>query len=216
MLFNLSQTHSIANDYILELRDVHLQKDRMRFRRNMERLGEIMAYEVSKALTYVEKTIETPLQRCHVKVLDQPPVLITILRAGIPFMNGFLNIFDKADVGFVGAFRAEGTDEIKISLDYSATPPLDGRTVILIDPMLATGKSICTTIEFLVSKGKPSCVHIVSMIAAPEGLEFIKHAMLRLNVNYSLWVCVLDDYLDSQFYIVPGLGDAGDLSFGPK
>lgn len=214
MLFVLDQTPSIANDFLRQLRDKNIQNDRLRFKKNLERIGEIMAYEISKKLSYVDTTIDTPLAATSVKGLKEQPVLITILRAGLPFFQGFANFFDNADCGFVGAYREEGaTAELRIHLDYVATGDLNDRVVILIDPMLATGKSIIHSLEVLLKKGKPSHLHIVSLVAAPQGIDYLKK---NISIPYSLWTCSVDQTLDSNFYIVPGLGDAGDLSFGVK
>jgi uracil phosphoribosyltransferase len=186
----------------------------MRFRKNLERLGEIMAYEVSKSFQYATTTIETPLGKSRINKLKQQPVLITIMRAGLPYYQGFLNFFDQAESGFIGAFRQEtkGT-ELTIRLNYTATPSIKGRTEILIDPMLATGRSVIDSVKNLVKNGKPDHIHVVSLVAAPEGIKFLAEEM---NEKYSLWTCAIDENLNSQFYIVPGLGDAGDLCFGAK
>lgn len=212
-LFVLGESDSVANQFLSELRDVTVQKDRMRFRKNMERLGEILAYEVSKKLFFRPKDVTTPLGDVSIRVLEQHPVIITILRAGIPFQQGFLNIFDQADCGFVGAYRNEGARELSINIDYVSIPPLDGRPVILVDPMLATGRSVLDAQELLLSKGTPSHLYIVSVVAAPEGIRLLNE---NLSCSYSLWTCAVDDKLNSSFYIVPGLGDAGDLSYGAK
>jgi uracil phosphoribosyltransferase len=212
-LFVLSEHHSIANQFLSELRDAALQKDRMRFRKNMERLGEILGYEVSKKLSYESKKVKTPLGESSLHVLKEYPVLITILRAGIPFHQGFLNIFDYADCGFIGAYRNEGSAEITVNIDYVAVPPVHERSVVLIDPMLATGRSVLDAQKLLLKKGTPSHVYIVSVVAAPEGLRLLKE---NLSLPYSLWTCAIDEKLNSSFYIVPGLGDAGDLSYGIK
>lgn len=212
MVFNLSDTNSIANQFLLELRDIEIQKDRMRFRKNMERLGEIMAFEISKKLTYTHKEVSTSLGKTTEAVLKNLPVLVTILRAGLPYQQGFQNYFDQADCGFIGAYRKE-EGEISVQLDYAAFPPLDGRSVILIDPMLATGKSLVKAIATLLKKGTPDHVFIAGVVAAPEGIDFIsKH----VNISHSVWVCAVDETLNSNYYIVPGLGDAGDLSYGEK
>jgi uracil phosphoribosyltransferase len=213
MLFVLDQTPSIANQFLKQLRDKHIQKDRMRFRKNLERIGEIMAYEVSKTFVYENRMISTPLASIEMKVLHTSPVLLTILRAGLPFFQGFANFFDDADCGFIGAYREEGEDEIAIHLDYIASAELSDKIVILIDPMLATGKSVVNCLEVLLRKGTPSHLHIVSLVAAPEG---IKHLQEHVKIPYTLWTGSLDQKLDSRYYIVPGLGDAGDLSFGVK
>ena len=211
-LFVLCERQSIANQFLYELRDKEVQKDRMRFRRNMERLGEILSYEISKRMTFRSAAIQTPLGETTSSLLIEQPVLVTILRAGLPFHHGFLNFFDHADSGFIGAFRNEG-EQISVTVDYASLPPLGGRTVILIDPMLATGRSAVDAQKLLQRKGTPAHVHIVSVVAAPEGIRFIRE---NLSTPYSLWTCAVDEKLNSSYYIVPGLGDAGDLSFGLK
>jgi uracil phosphoribosyltransferase len=213
MIFNLSEKNSIANQFLLELRDKAIQQDRMRFRKNVERLGEIMAYEVSKSLLYYVQEVETPLGKSRVNVLKHQPLLMTILRAGLPFYQGFINLFDHADSGFIGAARQEGKNEVSIKLDYLATPDIRGREIILIDPMMATGFSIMDSVKKIISRGIPSHIHIVSLVAAPEGIKYITQNM---NIPYSLWTCTIDEKLNQQFYIVPGLGDAGDLCYGVK
>jgi uracil phosphoribosyltransferase len=212
MLFNIGKENSIANQFLIELRDKEIQLDRPRFRRNLERLGEIMAYEISRTLRYSKREVQTSLGRLNSNAL-QPPVLITILRAGLPYYTGFQNYFDYSDSGFIGAYRKEGKEEIKINLDYMASPSLEGRIVIVIDPMLATGKSLIRSVNELYKNGLPDHIHVASLIAAPEGIEFVKK---ELKNNYSIWTFAIDERLNEQFYIVPGLGDAGDLSFGDK
>lgn len=215
-MFILNQSKSIANHFLAELRDIHIQKDSMRFRKNLERLGEIMAYEVSKSLNYQNKEISTPLQKTNVPVLVAQPVLIGILRAALPFFQGFLNFYDQAESGFIGAFRQEKKskeDDIEIDFLYQAAPSIEGKEVILIDPMLASGKSYVTTIEHLLRNGKPKKIHIVSVIGAPEGIAYIRE---NIKIPIQFWICALDDKLNDQAYILPGLGDAGDLSFGEK
>lgn len=211
-LFVLSERPSIANQFLYELRDRKVQTDRMRFRRNLERLGQILAYEISRDLVYDATTIETPLGQTALPLLNEQPVLITILRAGIPFHQGFLNFFDHADSGFIGAFRNEG-EKITVTVDYTSLPSLGGRTVVLIDPMLATGRSIVDAHKFLLRKGTPRHVYIVSVVAAPEGITRVRE---NFSTPYSLWTCAVDEKLNSSSYIVPGLGDAGDLCFGLK
>lgn len=214
-MFVLNKESSIANHYLAEMRDVHQQKDRLRFRKNLERLGEIMAYEVSKKMSFASEDIQTPLELCREQLLVQQPVLITIMRAGIPFFQGFCNIFDRADSGFIGAYRAphQSAEDLTIAMEYVSIPPVEGRPLIIVDPMLASGKSMLQAIEVILKQGKPSHIHIVAAIAAPEGVNYIKN---NLTENYSLWTCALDQKLNEQAYIVPGLGDAGDLSYGPK
>jgi uracil phosphoribosyltransferase len=210
-LFVLSERHSIGNQFLSELRDAALQKDRMRFRRNMERLGEILGYEISKKLSYQLRKVRTPLGESSIQVLKENPVLITILRAGIPFHHGFLNIFDQADCGFIGAYRNEGIASITVNMDYMSVPSVHGKSVVLIDPMLATGRSVLDAQKLLLSKGTPEHVYIVSVVAAPEGLKLLRE---NLKLPYSLWTCAVDEKLNSSFYIFPCLGDAGDLSYG--
>lgn len=212
-LFVLGEHPSVGNQFLSELRDAVVQKDRMRFRRNMERLGEILAYEISKELAYESRKVRTSLGESTSRVLQQHPVLITILRAGIPFHQGFLNIFDHSDSGFIGAYRIEGGEAITVNIDYVSVPDVAGKPVILIDPMLATGRSVLDATKLLLMKGTPSHLYIVSVVAAPEGLRLLNE---HVSLPYSLWTCAVDDKLDSSFYIVPGLGDAGDLSFGTK
>lgn len=209
----LNRQHSIANQYLLELRDKAIQQDRERFRKNVERLGELMAYEVSKKLTYKSTTVQTPLGISEVHVLTEKPVLITVLRAGLPYFNGFQNYFGQSDCGFIGAYRKESSTSLAIKLDYIATPSLEGRTVILIDPMLATGQSVIKSISALMEHGKPSHLHIASLVASPEGVAHLKE---HVKISNDVWTWTLDEKLNDQSYIVPGLGDAGDLSYGEK
>jgi uracil phosphoribosyltransferase len=213
MHFTLNSGNSVANHFLSELRDVAIQQDRMRFRKNVERLGEIMAYELSKKLTYKSSAVTTPLGGAHIPVISDQPVLITILRAGLPYFQGFLNYFDRADCGFIGAYRVEQEDAVTIRLNYLATTDLSNRCLVLIDPMLATGRSIVDSLDALKKYGTPSELHIVSLIAAPEGLKFLSE---KLQVPHHTWTCAIDERLNDDFYIVPGLGDAGDLSFGVK
>jgi uracil phosphoribosyltransferase len=215
-MFILDQTNSIANNFLAELRDVTIQNDRLKFRKNLERLGEIMAYEVSKDLVFIDCDVKTSLGNKSSNLILDEPILISVLRAALPFYNGFLNYFYKADSGFIGAFRTgeESLEHgIEIEYLYQATPDINGKSLILIDPMLATGKSILKTIENLLLIGKPSVIHIVSVIAAPEGIKLINE---NVKIPYKLWICSLDEYLNNQSYIIPGLGDAGDLCFGNK
>jgi uracil phosphoribosyltransferase len=213
MLVRLSDTNSIANHFIAELRDISCQNDRMRFRNNLERLGEVMAYEISKQLSYEEHHIQTPLGTSKTELLKNHPVIVTIMRAGLPFYNGFVNFFDKSDSGFIGAYRVEGKDEVEISTDYLAVGDLTNKVLLLVDPMLATGKSLVNTLQKLMKFGEPSSIHLVSAIAAPEGINYINENFDR---THTIWTGTVDEKLDENSYIVPGLGDAGDLSFGPK
>ncbi|WP_017732791.1 uracil phosphoribosyltransferase [Nafulsella turpanensis] len=214
-MFILNQQNSIANQYLAELRQLKVQDDRMRFRKNLERLGEIMAYEISRKLAYAPLEVESPLATITTEVPAEQPVLLTILRAGVPFYNGFSNFFDKADTGFIGAYRAPHTSakDLTVAMDYASVPPIEGRPLIIIDPMLATGKSMLMALELLLQQGKPSHIYVASVIAAPEGVTYLQR---NLQANFSIWTCALDDRLDERAYIVPGLGDAGDLAYGPK
>jgi len=216
-MFILEETNSIANHFLAELRNKTLQNDRLKFRRNLERLGEVMAYEVSKTFDFEETLVSTPLGIKNSKLMVEQPILIAVLRAALPFYQGFLNFFDQADTAFIGAYRKEekeGEDlGIEIEYLYQATPDINNKNLILIDPMLATGKSVVKTIENLLLIGKPKEIHIVSVIAAPEGIELIKDS---IKIPHRLWLCSLDEFLNDQSYIIPGLGDAGDLSFGNK
>ncbi len=214
MIHNLSQTNSIFNTFLAELRDVEIQKDPLRFRRNLERVAEYMAYEVSKKLDYTPKVVTTPLGEATVNVLVQQPVLATILRAGLPMHQGFLNVFDRAESAFISAYRKHSTaEDFEIHVEYLAAPSLDGKTLIITDPMLATGSSMIMVYKALLQQGKPKHVHIVSAIAAPEAIDFVKQ---HISDNVTVWLGAVDDELTAQSYIVPGLGDAGDLAFGPK
>lgn len=214
MLFNLSEQNSIANHFISELRDVNVQTDRLRFRKNVERLGLIMAYEISKKLEYKKTSVETPLGRANTSWIKNEPVLITVMRAGLPYFQGFLEFFDCCDCGFIGAYRREdGQDDIVINLEYLASPSVDNRDLILIDPMLATGHSFVRSVDALLKRGKPSHIYIASLVCVHEGISYINS---NVKVPHSIWTCAVDERLNEQFYIVPGLGDAGDLCFGPK
>jgi uracil phosphoribosyltransferase len=213
MLINLSQGYSILCDWVAELRDETIQRDRMRFRRNLERVGEIAAYEISRRLPYEEKEIQTPLGISNSRLLKSQPVLATILRAGIPIHQGLLNVFDKADNAFIAAYRKHNRDgSFEISLNYISCPDLENRVVILSDPMLATGSSMVKTIQYLRAEGHPSEIHIVTAIACTVGVEYVS----RAEPSCKIWCGAIDDELTAKGYIVPGLGDAGDLAFGNK
>jgi uracil phosphoribosyltransferase len=213
MVVNLSQQYSLLSDWVGELRDVDVQGDRMRFRRNLERIGEVTAFEISKQLSYIEKEIQTPLGISNCKVLKDQPVLATILRAGLPLHQGLLNYFDKADNAFISAYRKHNKDgTFEISLDYISCPELENRVVIVSDPMLATGSSLVKTIQFLREEGHPSQIHVVTAIACTVGIEYVH----RSEPNVTIWCGAIDDELTAKGYIVPGLGDAGDLAFGTK
>lgn len=213
MVINISQHHSLVNNWINELRDIQVQNDRMRFRRNIERIGEVMAYEISKQLPWEKKDITTPLGISKSKALVNQPVLATILRAGLPLHQGMLNYFDKADNAFIAAYRKHNRDgSFEISLEYMSSPSLDGRIVVLSDPMLATGASLVKTIEFLKQQGNILEIHVVAVIACTEGIEYVR----RKEPEVKIWCGDIDDELTAKGYIVPGLGDAGDLAFGEK
>lgn len=209
----LSKSNSIFSQIMSELRDVDIQTDRMRFRFNLERAGELMAYEISKHLQYVNKTVTTPLGTMDVSVLSQQPVLVGILRAGLPLHNGFLRIFDHADNGFISAFRQHTSEnEFVIKVDYMACPEIEDRTLILVDPMIATGKSLYLSYQSLLTLGTPKEVYVAGVIASEEGLQY-----LRLHMPHAkFFVGDVDKELTAKSYIVPGLGDAGDLAFGGK
>ncbi len=213
MVINLSKQYSLLSNWVSELRDEEVQKDRMRFRRNLERIGEVAAFEISKHLAFEEKEIQTPLGIANCKVLKDQPVLATILRAGLPLHNGLLNYFDKADNAFISAYRKHHRDgTFEINLSYVSCPELEDRVVIISDPMLATGASLVKTIQFLRAEGHPSAIHIVVAIACTVGIEYV----FRSEPNCTLWCGTIDDELTAKGYIVPGLGDAGDLAFGTK
>lgn len=214
MIHELGKGNSLLNQFISELRDAEIQKDSMRFRRNLERVGEICAYEISKHLTWVKKDVTTPLGVAEVSVLEEQPVIATIIRAGLPFHQGFLNYFDKAENAFISAYRKHEKDgSFRIEVEYMACPDLNGKTLILCDPMLASGQSIEHVLKELMHKGRPKNIFVVSVIASTWGIEYVKK---HLPLNTSLWVCAIDEELTAQAYIVPGLGDAGDLAFGEK
>jgi len=214
-IINLGQQNSIFNHFIREIRDVNIQKDSMRFRRNIERIGEVFAYEISKKMEYENQEITTPLGISTESLMIEKPVLATILRAGLPLHQGLLNYFDRSDNCFISAFRKHkkgGDFEIKI--EYMSSPNLDGKTVILCDPMLASGSSMVLAMKALLAKGKPKHIHVVAIIASAEGVQYLKE-----NTPFrhcTLWLGAQDAEMTSQSYIVPGLGDAGDLAYGQK
>ncbi len=205
---------TIFNEFIAEIRDINIQKDSMRFRRNIERMGEIMAYEISKTLTYENREVVTPLGIANVSLLKEQPVIATILRAGLPLHQGLLNYFDKAENAFISAYRKHHKDgSFTIAMEYLASPILADKELLLCDPMLATGSSIVDTYKFLLQRGKPKHTHIVAIIASAEGVEYVKK---HLPENVTIWIGAVDEELTAQSYIVPGLGDAGDLAYGTK
>ncbi len=213
MVINLSKGHSLISNWLAEVRDEKIQKDRMRFRRNLERIGEVAAYEISKTLASKKIEIETPLGTATGNVLVEQPVLTTILRAGLPLHQGLLNYFDKADNAFVSAYRKHDKDgSFEISLEYLSSPEIDDRIVIISDPMLATGASLVKTIQYLRQEGEPKSIHIVVALACTIGIEHV-----RRNIpTATIWCGDIDDELTAKGYIVPGLGDAGDLAYGVK
>ncbi len=213
MIHILSNEVSLVNSWINELRNVEVQTDRMKFRRNMERIGEIAAFKISKKLDYKEMEITTPLDKIKVKEIAVQPVITTILRAGVPLFQGVLNYFDKADCGFVAAYRKHDmNDYFSIKQDYLTCPNIEGRPLIVADPMLATGASLIEALKDLLTHGKPSQIHIVAAIASRQGAEAIRTAYPEAQI----WIGAIDEELTSKGYITPGLGDAGDLSFGEK
>jgi len=213
MVINLSQEYSILCDWLAEIRDQSVQTDRMRFRRNLERIGEIAGYEISRLMPFEEKEIQTPLGYANSRLLKTQPILATILRAGLPLHQGLLNVFDKADNAFVSAYRKHNRDgSFEITMSYITSPELENRILILSDPMLATGSSMVKTIEQLRSEGNPAEIHIVTAIACTVGIEYLRRSVPACKI----WCRAIDDELTAKGYIVPGLGDAGDLSFGSK
>ena len=213
MVKNLSEQHSLISNWISEIRDSSIQTDRMRFRRNIERIGEVTAYEISKTLEWKEIETTTPLGISTSRVLKTQPVIATILRAGMPLHHGMLNYFDKADNAFIAAYRKHHPDgSFEISLEYLSSPSLEGRPLIICDPMLATGASLVKTIDFLKREGKFTELHIASVIACTEGIDFIR----RNAPQAKIWCGAIDEELTAKGYIVPGLGDAGDLAYGEK
>jgi len=214
-VYSLGDKNSVFNRFIAELRDVQIQKDAMRFRRNLERVGEVFAYEISKTLHYEPCEVQTPLGIASCNLSSDQIVIASILRAGIPLHNGILNYFDKAQNAFIAAYRKYGKDnKFTIQLEYMAAPDINEKVLILTDPMLATGSSVLLTYQHLLQKGKPQHFHIVSAIASKEGVDFLSRHLPGKGV--SLWVGAIDEELTIKSFIVPGLGDAGDLAFGEK
>lgn len=216
-IINFAEQHTVINRFMLELRDVNIQNDRARFRRNLERIGEIMAYEISKTLSYSVKDVRTPLGIAPASTADNDIVLGTIFRAGLPFHQGFLNVFDGADNAFVSAYRYYKDKECRdvgIRIEYIACPDLEGKTLIVADPMLATGGSLELGYHAFITKGMPASVHLCSVIASQQGVDYIRQHFADTDVT--LWCAAIDPGLDERYYIVPGLGDAGDLAYGGK
>lgn len=214
-IINFGETNSILNQYVSEIRNVKVQNDRMRFRRNIERIGEIMAYEMSKEFAYSTKNIQTPLGICPVSTPDNKIVISTILRAGLPFHQGFLNYFDKAENAFVSAYRKyKDALKFEINIEYIASPRIAGKTLIITDPMLATGSSLELSYGAMLTKGNPKEIHIAAIIASKQALEYIQQVFPEEKTT--IWCAAVDPEIDSHSYIIPGLGDAGDLAFGEK
>ncbi|MDR3119524.1 MAG: uracil phosphoribosyltransferase [Mediterranea sp.] len=214
-IINLSEANSVLNQYISEIRDVRIQKDRLRFRRNIERIGEIMAYEMSKSFRYEVRDVQTPLGIAPVSLPVDSLVISTILRAGVPFHQGFLSYFDYAENAFVSAYRKyKDTLKFDIYIEYIASPRIDGKTLIITDPMLATGGSMELTYQAMLTKGHPAKIHVASIIASRQAVEHIAKAFPQEMTT--IWCAAIDPEIDSHSYIVPGLGDAGDLAYGEK
>ena len=215
MVVRLNSERSVVNRFLAELRDENIQKDPLRFRRNLERIGEVMAYELSKTFDHLEEEVTSPLGVARVELPQEKPVLATILRAGLPLHQGLLNYFDRADCAFVSAYRKhrKGEDGFDIEVEYLSSPSIDDRVLVISDPMLATGRSMVLVYKALLRLGKPKALHIVSVIASAEGIEHVKS---HLPPNTRIWVAAVDEEMTAQAYIVPGLGDAGDLAFGAK
>ncbi len=215
MIHYLGKTSSLLKHFIAEVRDVEIQKDSLRFRRNMERLGEIFAYEISKTLQWSQQEVTTPLGSAQCEVLAEQPVIATILRAGLPLHQGILNFFDRAENAFISAYRKHHKNgRFDIQIEYISCPNLDGKDLVISDPMLATGASLVLTYKELLQKGKPRHTHIVAVLASVQGVEYLKKHLP--TDDYTLWLGEVDDELTAKAYIVPGLGDAGDLAFGSK
>lgn len=215
MVHNLSSSSSILNQYVSELRNVEVQNDRWRFRKNLERIGAVMAYEISKILKYEETSIETPLGIAQCQLLSTEVVVASIMRAGIPMHDGLLQVFDHAENAFISAYRKHKKDgSFAIKLEYVSKPDLTGKTLLLCDPMLATGASMALTYKALIQDSKPAHTHIVAAIASSEGVEYLKKMFSKSDIT--IWTAAIDAELTAQAYIVPGLGDAGDLAFGKK
>ena len=215
IIHHLEQTPSILNKFIAEIRDLTIQKDSLRFRRNIERIGEILGYELSKNLQYQPTEIETPLGTKNMQLATENIVLCSILRAGLPLHQGLLNYFDDAENAFISAYRHHPNNdhEFEIVVEYFAAPTLENKTVVLADPMLATGKSLAAVYEGIQKHGTPKELHLVCIIGSTEGIEFIEKYFPK---NTHLWIAAIDDQLNTKGYIIPGLGDAGDLAYGPK
>lgn len=215
-VINLSEHRSVLQNFLREIRDVDIQKDRLRFRRNIERIGEVMAIELSKELNYETTEVQTPLAKTTVDTISDPLVLATILRAGMPLHQGFLEIFDHAENGFLSAYRRENEKgELEIVAEYMAAPAIDGKTLIVVDPMLATGMSMEVGYLALIKHGQPKHTHLCCTIATPKAIDYLRQT-LNDSEDITLWCAAIDPVLNEKKYIVPGLGDAGDLCYGTK
>ena len=213
---NLERTDSVFNQYMAELRDAVIQQDRMRFRRNLERIGEVMAYEISKSFEYDDEEVTTPLGIKSIRTMHEQPVIATILRAGLPFHNGMLSMFDQADSAFIAAYRKydKNEEDSEIRVEYFSSPDIEDRILILCDPLLATGESIVKTLNGLMEDMMPKEVHIAVAVASQDGLDYVERTMSRLPVT--IWVGSIDEELTARAYVVPGIGDVGDLAYGEK
>lgn len=211
---NIGRQNSYLNNLLYELRDAEIQQDRLRFRRNLEKVAEILAYEVSKEFDFEKRTVQTPLGELEMEVVEKQPVIVSILRAGLPMHQGLLNMFDKADNGFVAAYRhTTKGNEFIVKIEYAAMPELEDRTLLLTDPMVATGRSLVLSYKQIVEEfGEPEKVFILALVASDEGLEYVQRNIPQAKI----YVAAVDYELTAKAYIVPGLGDAGDLAFGPK
>jgi uracil phosphoribosyltransferase len=215
-IHNLERTDSVFNQYMAELRDAVIQQDRMRFRRNLERIGEVMAYEISKSFEYDDEEVTTPLGIKQIRTMHEQPVIATILRAGLPFHNGMLSMFDQADSAFIAAYRKydKNEEDSEIRVEYYSSPDIEDRILILCDPLLATGESIVKTLNGLMEEMMPKEVHIAVAVASQDGLDYVERTMSRLPVT--IWVGSIDEELTARAYVVPGIGDVGDLAYGEK
>jgi len=215
IIHNLGDENSVLNQFISEIRDTQIQKDAMRFRRNIERIGEILGYEFSKELAYNSKNVETPLGTKSMHLSQDQVVICSILRAGLPLHQGLLNYFDTAENGFISAFRKheDNEDDFEVVVDYFAAPSLEGKVLVLTDPMLATGRTLENVLEGLKKHGTPKQIHIVSVIGSQQGIDFVKNVF---PTDTHLWIAAVDPELNARGYIIPGIGDAGDLAYGEK
>ncbi|MBR4467989.1 MAG: uracil phosphoribosyltransferase [Bacteroidales bacterium] len=215
-IINLEKTDSVFNQYMAELRDVVIQQDRMRFRSNLERIGQVMAYEISKSFEYDDEEVNTPLGIKQIRTMHEQPVIATILRAGLPFHNGMLSMFDQADSAFIAAYRKydKNEEDSEIRVEYFSSPDIEDRILIVCDPLLATGESIVKTLNGLMEDMMPKEIHIAVAVASQDGLDYVERTMSRLPVT--IWVGSIDEELTARAYVVPGIGDVGDLAYGEK